>query len=198
MFEARPGWSRSTHRARLRMTKARARARAVSVRDLRTRNRARALAAVYHNGPMTRQEIGEAIGVSPATVSNLVGDLLNQGVIVEAGAEDSNGGRPRTLLRVKPEYRFVVGVDVGETAILVELFDLDMQVRASHSTTPNAGRLDPEKTAEYVLDGVDRVVTYSMVSQDEILGVGVGVPGLVEHGNDAVVHAQTIGWDGVP
>ena len=189
------------------MTKARARARArvVSVRDLRTRNRARALAAVYHNGPMTRQEIGEAIGVSPATVSNLVGDLLNQGVIVEAGAEDSNGGRPRTLLRVKPEYRFVVGVDVGETAILVELFDLDMQVRASHSITPNAGRLDPEKTAEYVLDGVDRVVTYSGCAPEEILGVGVGVPGLVEHGNDpavygddAVVHAQTIGWDGVP
>jgi len=189
------------------MTKARARARArvVSVRDLRTRNRARALAAVYHNGPMTRQEIGEAIGVSPATVSNLVGDLLTQGVIVEAGAEDSNGGRPRTLLRVKPEHRFVVGVDVGETAILVELFDLDMQVRASHSTTPNAGRLDPEKTAEYVVDGVDRVVSYSGCAPEEILGVGVGVPGLVEHGNDpvvhgddAVVHAQTIGWDGVP
>jgi predicted NBD/HSP70 family sugar kinase len=185
------------------MTKARA--RVVSVRDLRRRNRARALAAVYHNGPMTRQEIGEAIGVSQATVSNLVGDLLSQGVIVEAGAEDSDGGRPRTLLRVKPEHRFVVGVDVGETAVLVKLFDLDMQVHASHSITPNAGHLDPEKTAEYVLDGVDRVVAYSGLAPEEILGVGVGVPGLVEHGNDpvghgedAVVHAQTIGWDGVP
>jgi predicted NBD/HSP70 family sugar kinase len=174
------------------------RTRAINVRDLRRRNRARALAVVYHNGPMTRQEIGEATGVSPATVSNLVGDLLDQGVIVEAGAEDSDGGRPRALLRVKPEYRYVVGVDVGETAILVELFDLDMQVRASHSITPTADRLDPEKTAQYVLDGLDRVITYSRVSQDEILGVGVGVPGLVVQGDDAVVHAQTIGWDGVP
>lgn len=77
---------------------------------------------------MTRQKIGKATGISPATVSNLVGDLLDQGVIVEAGAEDSDGGRPRMPLRVKPEYRYVVGVDVGETAILVELFDLDMQV----------------------------------------------------------------------
>jgi predicted NBD/HSP70 family sugar kinase len=181
------------------------RARAINVRDLRKRNRARALAAVYHNGPMTRQEIGEATGVSPATVSNLLGVLLDQGVIVEAGAEDSDGGRPRALLRVKPEYRHVVGVDVGETAILVELFDLDMQVRASHSITPTAERLDPERTAEYVLEGLDRVVTYSGLAQEQILGVGVGVPGLVEHGDDAgvhgedaVVHAQTIGWDGVP
>jgi predicted NBD/HSP70 family sugar kinase len=147
---------------------------------------------------MTRQEIGEATGVSQATVSNLVGDLLDQGVIVEAGAEDSDGGRPRALLRVKPDYRYVVGVDVGETAILVELFDLDMQVRASHSITPTADRLDPEKTAQYVLEGLDRVITYSRLSPDEILGVGVGVPGLVVHGDDAVVHAQTIGWDGVP
>ena len=174
------------------------RGRAINVRDLRKRNRAQALAAVYHNGPMTRQEIGEATGVSPATVSNLVGDLLDQGVIVEAGAEDSNGGRPRALLRVKPEYRYVVGVDVGETAILVELFDLDMHVRASHSITPTPGRLDPETTAEYVLEGLDRVVTYSRIPPEEILGVGVGVPGLVVHGDDAIVHAQTIGWDGVP
>jgi predicted NBD/HSP70 family sugar kinase len=174
------------------------RGRAINVRDLRKRNRAQALAAVYHNGPVTRQQIGEATGVSPATVSNLVGDLLDQGVIVEAGAEDSDGGRPRTLLRIKPDYKYVVGVDVGETAILVELFDLDMQVRASHSITPTAGLLDPEKTAEYVLEGLDRVVTYSGLAEDEILGVGVGVPGLVENGDDAVVHAQTVGWDGVP
>lgn len=174
------------------------RGRAINVGDLRKRNRARALAAVYHNGPMTRQEIGEATGVSPATVSNLVGDLLDQGVIVEAGAEDSDGGRPRVLLRVKPEYRYVVGVDVGETAILVELFDLDMQVRASHSITPTTDQLDPEKTAEYVLEGLDRVVRYARLSQDKILGVGVGVPGLVVHADEAIVHAQTIGWDGVP
>jgi predicted NBD/HSP70 family sugar kinase len=174
------------------------RGRAINVRDLRKRNRAQALAAVYHNGPITRQEIGEATGVSPATVSNLVGDLLDQGVIVEAGAEDSNGGRPRALLRVKPEYRYVVGVDVGETAILVELFDLDMRVRASHSITPTPGRLDPETTAEYVLEGLDRVVTHSRIPPEEILGVGVGVPGLVENGDDAIVHGQTIGWDGVP
>jgi predicted NBD/HSP70 family sugar kinase len=174
------------------------RGRAINVRDLRRRNRAQALAAVYHNGPITRQQIGAATGVSAATVSNLVGDLLDQGVIVEAGAEDSDGGRPRALLRVKPDYKYVVGVDVGETAILVELFDLDMQVRASHSITPTAGLLDPEKTAEHVLEGLDRVMLYSGLAQDEILGVGVGVPGLVENGDDAVVHAQTVGWDGVP
>jgi len=175
-----------------------ARARTTNARDLRKSNRARALAAVYLDGPMTRLEIASAAGVSPATVSNLVGDLLEQGAIIEDGAEDSEGGRPRALLRVNPEYGYVVGVDVGETAILVEIFDLEMRVRASHSAVPASSGLRAEETAAQVLDGIGRVILESGVAQREILGVGVGVPGLVEHGDDAVVHAQTLGWDGVP
>lgn len=174
------------------------RARTINVRDLRKSNRARALAAVYLNGPMTRQEIGRTASVSPATVSNLVGELLDQGVIVEAGAEDSEGGRPRALLRVNPDFGYVVGVDVGETAVLVELFDLAMQVRASHTATPPLARLDAETAAAQVLEGLDLVVEESGVDPAAIFGVGVGVPGLVEHGEDAVVHTQSLGWDAVP
>jgi predicted NBD/HSP70 family sugar kinase len=175
-----------------------ARARTTNGRDLRNSNRTRALAAVYLHGPMTRLEIADAAGVSAATVSNLVGELLEQGVVVEAGAEESDGGRPRTLLRVNPEYGFVVGVDVGETAVLVELFDLEMRVRASRSTMPTSEKFIPEDTAAQVLDGLERVIAQSGVPRDAILGVGVGVPGLVQDGEDAVVYAQTVGWDGVP
>lgn len=175
-----------------------ARARTINVRDLRESNRARALTAVYLNGPMTRQEIASSAYVSPATVSNLVGELLQQGVIVEAGAEQSDGGRPRALLRVNPEYGYVVGVDVGETTVLVELFDLEMRVRASHSVTPRAATLDPDDTAAQVLDGLDHVIAHSGVDLEAILGVGVGIPGLVEHGEDAITHSQPLGWDAVP
>ena len=170
----------------------------ITVRDLRKSNRARALEAVYLNGPMTRQEIGMAARVSPATVSNLCGDLLEEGVIIEDGAEQSDGGRPRALLRVNPDFGYVVGVDVGETAVLVELFDLDMQVRASHSITPATSVLEPVETANQVLEGLDAVIAGSGIAPGAILGVGIGVPGMVEHGDDAIVHAQPVGWDGVP
>lgn len=174
------------------------RIRTTNARDLRKSNRARAMEAVYLDGPMTRLEIAAAEGVSAATVSNLVGDLLAEGAIIEDGAQDSDGGRPRALLRVNPDYGYVIGVDVGETAILVELFDLDMRVRASHSATPASSGFQAEHTAAQVLDGIERVVTASGVISEAILGVGVGVPGMVEHGADAVVHAQPIGWDAVP
>jgi predicted NBD/HSP70 family sugar kinase len=174
------------------------RTRTTTVRDLRKSNRSRALWELYLNGPLTRQEVGTAAGVSPATVSNLVGELLEQGVVLEVGLEDSNGGRPRGLLQVNPEYGFVIGVDVGETAFLVELFDLGMQVRASHVSTTELARLEPADAVEHVLEGIESVISQSGIGREQILGVGVGVPGLVEHGEDALVHGQSVGWDAVP
>ena len=151
------------------------------------------------HGPLTRREVGDAAEVSPATVSNLVGELLEQGVLVEAGAEDSHGGRPRAFLDINPSYGYVVGVDVGETAVLVELFDLRLRVLASHASRPAMeGRLDPDRAVGQVLDGLAHVLTAAAVARERVLGVGIGVPGLVEPGDDALVHAPTVGWTAVP
>jgi predicted NBD/HSP70 family sugar kinase len=175
-----------------------AKAKSSNVRDLRKNNRSRALSELYLNGPLTRQEMGTATAVSLATVSNVVGELLEQNVLIEAGVEDSDGGRPRALLQINPSYGYVIGVDVGETGVLVELFDLGMAVLASHTNVPTSTALDPDETVAQVLRGLDHVIRESGVSPDAILGVGVGVPGLVSHGSDAVVDAQTVGWDNVP
>lgn len=174
------------------------RTRTINVRDLRRSNRSRVLLELYMNGPMTRQEVGVAAEVSAATVSNLVGELIQQGVVVEAGVEESDGGRPRALLQVNAAYGYVVGVDVGETAVLVELFDLGLEALASHTITPASAGRDVDEVVSAILEGLHKVMEEAGVAPDSIIGVGVGVPGLVERGDDAIVHAQTVGWDAVP
>src|SRR5215472_12023813 len=169
-----------------------------TVRDLRRSNRSRALWQVFLGGPMTRQEIGVLAGLSPATVSNLVADLVSDGVIAEVGLEDSNGGRPRGLLQVNPEYGYVIGVDVGESAFLVELFDLGLTMRARHLSATDMAVLDPQDAVTHVANGIGSVIADAEVDADAILGVGVAVPGLVEHAEQAVVHGQSVGWDAVP
>ena len=171
---------------------------ATTVRDLRRSNRSRALWQVFLSGPLTRQEIGVQAGLSPATVSNLVADLVAEGVIIEVGLEDSNGGRPRGLLQVNPEYGYVIGVDVGETAFLVELFDLGLGVRARHLSATDMAVLDPQDAICHVASGIRTVIAQSGAEESSILGVGVAVPGLVEHRADAVVHGQSVGWEAVP
>lgn len=174
-----------------------------TVRDLRRSNRSRALWQVFLSGPMTRQEIGVLAGLSPATVSNLVADLVSEGIIAEVGLEDSNGGRPRGLLQVNPEYGYVIGVDVGETEFLVELFDLGLGMRARHLSATDMAVLDPTDAVTHVAEGIRSVIAQAAIAQAgvqerAILGVGVAVPGLVEHTEHAIVYGQSVGWDAVP
>ncbi|MGN6197166.1 MAG: hypothetical protein ACTHNX_00845, partial [Humibacter sp.] len=123
-------------------------ARSTTVRDLRRRNRSRTLWELYLHGPRTYQQVAQATGVSLATVSNVIVDLVRLGSISEVGSEDSNGGRPRGLFHIKPDAGYVVGVDVGETAVMVELFDLGMRALASHRSVTENIRLQPDEVVD--------------------------------------------------
>lgn len=171
-----------------------------TVRDLRRGNRTAVLQRLYFDGPLSRFELGPATGLSSGSVSNVVADLVADGLVEEAGSVDSDGGRPRTLLRVAPDSGQMIGVDVGETRVRVELFDLALTelARAERPLTPRG--YDVDGIVRHIRDGIAEVLEAGEAAPERLLGVGVGVPGIVEHTADrgAVVHGQTIGWDAVP
>ncbi|MFK0046663.1 ROK family protein [Streptomyces sp. NPDC090741] len=172
-----------------------------TVRDLRRGNRSAVLQRLYFGGPMSRQELGPATGLSSGSVSNVVGELVSDGLLEEAGIVDSDGGRPRTLLRVAPGSAHMIGVDVGETRVRVELFDLALTelARAELPLQPR-GCYDVGPIVDHVRTGIAAVLAEAGVGTSRLLGVGVGVPGIVdrEAPGGAVVYGQTIGWDAVP
>ncbi|MFG3288386.1 ROK family protein [Streptomyces sp. NPDC048179] len=171
-----------------------------TVRDLRRANRTAVLQRLYFDGPLSRFELGPATGLSSGSVSNVVADLVADGLVEEAGSVDSDGGRPRTLLRVAPHSGHMIGVDVGETRVRVELFDLNLTELARVERPLEQQGYDVEVIVGHIRDGIDEVLATEGASPELLLGVGVGVPGIVEHTVDrgAVVHGQTIGWDAVP
>ena len=101
-----------------------------TVRDLRRDNRSVLLSSLFFDQPCSRPELSEATGLSPARSATSSRDLIDDGIVVEAGSVDSDGGRPRMLLQVNPDYGYIIGVDVGETRVRVELFDLTLTERA--------------------------------------------------------------------
>ncbi|BBB00929.1 putative ROK family transcriptional regulator [Actinacidiphila reveromycinica] len=179
-----------------------------TVRDLRRGNRASLLRHLYFEGPLSRQELGRDTGLSAGSISNVVGELIADGMVEEAGAVESDGGRPRILLQVAPGYGYVVGVDVGETRVRVELFDLALTERASADLPLSDSGHDVDLVVRLALEGIGSVVREAGIDDREVLGVGIGVPGIVEQGDPRdvvpgagdgiVVHGQTIGWDAVP
>ncbi len=172
--------------------------RRTTVRDMRRSNRSVILTSIYREGPLSRFELGHRTSLSAASVSNLVGELLEEGVVEEAGSVESDGGRPRVLLRVAPRFRYVVGAEVGETRVRVELFDLAMNVLSTMVYPIETPKPEPALAVKLVLAGLAEVLRDAKVAPDRVLGLGVAVAGIVEGPGDAVVHAQTLGWDAVP
>ncbi|MFJ8698023.1 ROK family transcriptional regulator [Streptomyces ardesiacus] len=178
-----------------------------TVRDLRRENRSAVLQRLYFDGPMSRLALGSAAGLSSGSVSNVVAELLADGLVEEAGSLGADGGRPRTLLRVAAGRGRLVGVDVGETRVRVELFDLAMsELARTERALPGHGSrsYDVGVVAGHILDGITEVLGADGAAPDargpgELLGVGIGVPGIVEHtAAGTLVHGQTVGWDAVP
>ncbi|MEV4612790.1 ROK family transcriptional regulator [Kitasatospora sp. NPDC049258] len=175
-----------------------------TVRDLRRGSRSTLLRRLYFDGPLSRQELGRISGLSAGSISNVIGELLADGLVEECGSVESDGGRPRILLQVPPGRAHLVGVDVGETQVRVALFDLALtELAASDHPLSDKGH-DVDHVVELILTGLAEVLRRTGVDPDTVLGVGVGVPGIVEQGDPArrgagiVVHSQTVDWDAVP
>lgn len=175
------------------------------MRDLRRGNRARVLQRLYFDGPLSRQELGPATGLSSGSISNVVAELASEGLLEEAGVVDSDGGRPRTLLRIAPGGGLFVGIDIGETRVRVELFDLSLTELARTDRLLAQHGYDVERIVGHVRSGVSDVLRDAGADPRMLLGIGIGVPGIIERdapeavgGPGAVVHGQTIGWSAVP
>lgn len=169
-----------------------------TVRDVRRANRSVLLTNLYRGGPLSRHELGQTTSLSQASVSNLIGEMIAEGLVEEAGSVDSDGGRPRILLRVAPGFGYVVGADVGETRVQVELFDLAMTPLAKAEYPIPSTQPAPADVLRHLSDGLTSVISQSGVDPALVLGIGVAVSGVVERTPEAIVHAQTLGWDGVP
>ncbi len=169
-----------------------------TVRDLRRRSRRSVLQHLYVDGRMSRLEMSQRSGLSAATVTNVVAELLAEGIVVEAGSKESEGGRPRTILAVNPRYGYFVGVDVGETLVRIELFDLTLRSlrTVTHPLTADDNR--PANVVRHIVTGLDAVLADAAIPPDNVVGIGIGVPGVVERAGSVLVHTPSWGWQAVP
>lgn len=169
-----------------------------NVRDVRRSNTSLLLRHLYFNPRVSRLELSRATGLSAASVSSVVAELIDAGVVVESGAVESEGGRPRILLEVAADRFQVIGVDVGETRVRVERLDLALTELARAEIPMTPGHYQPKEVIAGIAAGLGIVGVPEPGSGAELLGVGIGVPGIVVGPPESVVHCQTIGWDAVP
>lgn len=172
-----------------------AQAQKSTVLDVRRANRSAVLRRIYQAKSISRQELSHYSGLSPATVTNVVVELLQEGIVLESGIEASQGGRPRSILTMNPQYGFFIGVEAGDTFIRVELFDLPLRSLSSVVYALSADENQPEQVVQYIQQGVHAVLEEKDIAQENVIGIGISVGGLVEKGS---AFLPGWGWRNVP
>jgi predicted NBD/HSP70 family sugar kinase len=167
-------------------------------RDIRTANRYRVLRQAIAESPASRPRLAEATGLSQATVATLVGELLGRGMLVDAGAEDSGGGRPRGLLAVNPVGGALIGVDVAETYVHVEVVDLALSVLGRAHLELRPADHDPARVVRHIATAVRAAAGRAGAAGPPVLGAGISMPGMVDREGGVSVFAANWGWHDVP
>ncbi|MER7056809.1 ROK family transcriptional regulator [Streptomyces sp. NPDC000351] len=154
---------------------------------------------------ISRLELAERTGLTPQAVSKITARLRDEGLAAEAGRRASTGGKPRTVLRLRPGAGHAVGVHLDRDELRAVLVDLDGAVVGERRSP-----LDLGAGAEAVVEAVARVArelvagTLASPGSDlsaapTLLGLGVALPGPLDHVR-GVLHRVTgfPEWNGFP
>lgn len=172
--------------------------RRTTIRDVRRSNRSRVLRELYFRGPSSRPRLTRDTGLSAATVATIVSDLCAGGIVLEAGLDEPEVGRPSAILKVNPAYGSFIGVDFGNTQMRVELFDLTLAKSAAVVVQLSPEQNEAAPLVEIIVRAVRQVQETAGVSDEDVLGIGIGVPGIVERATEVSVHIASWKWQQAP
>jgi Transcriptional regulator/sugar kinase len=159
-------------------------------------NKALVMRAIRRLGPLSRADIARETGINPNTISTIVAQYMEAGLVREVGEAPSGGGRPAVLVELDASGHSVIGVEIGERVVRATLVDFAGHAVASALVQPET--MKPEKVVAGMRELVERLLRSERVREDRLLGVGVAVPGVVSPDGRRVLYSMPLGWTNEP
>ncbi|ASP35368.1 Xyl repressor [Labrenzia sp. VG12] len=152
--------------------------------QIRRQNRSIVLQALRRSGPMARIDLGQITRLSPATVTAITSDLLDQGLIVSLESEEPKApqarGRPRTLLKLNPEAVYTIGVRLAVNAIDLSLVNFAGEVIKEARSRFDTATADATSFPAALISAIREFLQEAGVSVSRVREIGVAAQGVVE------------------
>ncbi|MEN8233925.1 MAG: ROK family transcriptional regulator [Actinomycetota bacterium] len=158
--------------------------------DTRTQNRRFVLQRLFADSPTSRADIARATGLTRATVSHLIAELIEEGLVLELGTAPSAGGKPPTLLTISDDAHHVIAVELEGDRWTGSVMTLRGRIIDTLSVDAAGRRGAPAVRAIFELVGALTART-----KQHILGVGIATPGVVTP-KGRVIEATALDWHG--
>lgn len=143
---------------------------------------------VRDRAPISRADIARETDLQRSTVSAIIDELHESGLIEEIGVGSSTGGRKPTLLKLRVDVPVAVGIDITPRLTTIMLADLAGKIleKDSFQTSPDLDFMN-----ETILAKVSRL---KAKTKSKNLGVGISVPGITDQISDRVIYSPYFQW----
>ncbi|WP_394120120.1 ROK family protein [Planococcus donghaensis] len=154
-------------------------------------NKSLVLKKIINHSPISRAAVAQEVGLNKGTVSSLVNDLLDDQLIYESGPGKSSGGRRPVMLLFNEKAGYSIGIDIGVNYLLGVLTDLNGNICIEKEVTFK--NLSYEEIEKQLFNTIDSLTDSAPPSPHGIIGIGVGVPGIVDN-NGEILLAPNLKW----
>lgn len=151
---------------------------------------------IYQGSPISRVEVAHELGLTTASITGMVNQMLAKGLLRETESHPEKGsagaGRPRVMLEFEPNAYAICGVDVGPYSIHYLLTDLQGTVLYSLPTDNTLDEYD--KTFALLRNQLPRFLEQTGIPREKLLGIGVTLPGLIDGSAGKIYTTFQKGW----
>jgi len=151
------------------------------------------LKTIFDHESISRAEIARITSLTRTTVSDIVADLIAEGLVKEVGMGSSIGGKSPILLSLVADSRYLIGLDLARNKFSGAIVNLHGEIR--HQVDQDIQGQDGEAALASVYAILDRLI---QTSYKPLVGIGVGTPGLVNANEGVVVNAVNLDWKDLP
>lgn len=156
-------------------------------------NRDLILRTIFERESISRAEIARVTHLTRTTVSDLVGGMINAGLVEEVGLGASIGGKSPILLSVVPDARYMIGLNLTQDKFIGAVVNLRGEIKETVEVDVHDD--NGEKALQLVYQIIDQLIRKKL---KPIVGIGVGTPGLVNTREGIVVNAVNLEWQDLP
>ena len=159
-------------------------------------NRSMVFDLIRRKGPISRAEIARTIGLSIPTVMKITEEFSHKQFVQDVGKGESSGGKRPELLELVPDSKYIIGVGVGRSKTNVLMMNLAGEVFI-REIMETGGTAVPEVWISRLIQVIENVIRESGLSRKQILGMGIGMPGILDEKSGKVLFSPDFKWENV-
>ena len=170
---------------------------------VRRQNRRVVLEALRFHGPSPRVDLGRFTGLSPATITSITMQLIQDGAVIELGdaasvADSAKRGRPTVLLGLKPDAAFIIAVKISIGMLEFALADFAGIVRERAQVAVATYEMQPEEFGSRLVDEIQIFIKASKIDVALICQLNVAAQGVADNRTGTIAWSPAFKARGIP